>query len=161
MVFGCRRIEHESPHEAGRALLSELYREHFQAELPPILITDRGRPYFAGDSVWFSISHTKRHAFVVLSERPVGIDAEELDRIVKPGLAEKILSPGELAQYRTAPDPNRALLTFWVLKEAAAKCSGEGLRGYPDHTDFSLADPRVFEHRGCLVAIIEEDAYAV
>ena len=40
-------------------------------------------------------------------------------------------------------------------KEAAAKLSGEGLRGYPNHTNFSLDDPRVQQIDGCLVAVIE------
>ena len=161
MIFGCRVIENETPHEAGRALLAALYRNAFGSALPPIRTTDRGKPFFEHGGVHFSITHTRRHAFVVLSDRPVGIDAEEPDRIVKPQLAQKILSPGELAQYEAAPDRNRALLTFWVLKEAQVKCTGEGLRGYPNHTDFSLDDPRVFEHGGCLVAIIEEEPHAV
>ena len=49
----------------------------------------------------------------------------------------------------------RALLTFWVLKEAQVKRTGDGLRGYPNGTDFSLNDPRVTEMDGCLVAVIE------
>ena len=48
------------------------------------------------------------------------------------------------------------MLTFWVLKEAAAKLSGEGLRGYPNHTHFSLEDPRVTELDGCILAVMEE-----
>ena len=70
-------------------------------------------------------------------------------------LAEKILSPGERVQFDAAPDKRRALLTFWVLKEARVKRTGEGLRGYPNKTDFSLDDPRVTEMDGCLVAVIE------
>ena len=70
-------------------------------------------------------------------------------------LAQKILSPGERAQFEAASDPRKALLTFWVLKEAAAKLSGEGLRGYPNKTNFSLDDPRVTEIDGCLVAVME------
>ena len=160
MVFGCRTIENETPHQAGRHLLAQLYRDTFGDELPAMAVTDRGKPYFPGGAVHFSITHTRRHAFAALSDRPIGIDAEELDRQVNPKLAEKILSPGEKAQYDAAADKNRALLTFWVLKEAQAKCTGEGLRGYPNHTDLSLDDPRVFEHGGCIVAIIEEEHHA-
>ncbi len=148
-------------HEAGRALLARLYRQHFGPEMPEIAVADRGKPYFVGGNVHFSITHTKAHVFCALASRPVGIDAEELTRPVRPGLAQKILSPGELAQYTASPDKNRALLTFWVLKEAAAKCSGQGLRGYPDHTNFSLDDPRVQIIDGCLVAVIMEDEDAV
>ncbi len=147
-------LQGRSGHEAGRWLLEQLYRQATGGTVPPVAVTDRGKPYFPDSSWHFSISHTKKHAFCVLSKTPVGIDAEELDRNVDLRLAEKILSSGEKAQFDAAPDKRRALLTFWVLKEAWAKRSGEGLRGYPNHTDFSLDDPRVRELDGCLVAVI-------
>ena len=154
MILASCTLDGRTGHEAGRALLARLYRETTGQAMPPIRTAPRGKPYFA-DSPWhFSITHTRQHAFCVLSQKPVGIDAEELSRKVKPALADKILSPGERMRYEAAADKPRALLTFWVLKEAAAKCSGEGLRGYPDHTDFSLDDPRVTEIDGCLVAVI-------
>ena len=136
-------------------MLRQLYWEETGEELPEILITDRGKPYFSNSTLHFSISHTRNYAFCVLSEYNIGVDAEELDRKVNLKLAEKILSPMEKAQFNVAPAPRKALLTFWVLKEAAAKLSGEGLRGYPNHTTFSLDDPRVTEIDGCLVAILE------
>ena len=154
MILGHCPLEGQSGHEAGRELLRQLYTAQTGEPLPEILVTDRGKPFFRESPWHFSISHTKGHAFCVLSRENVGIDAEELDRRVNPALAKKILSAGELAQYEAASDRNRALLTFWVLKEAAAKYSGEGLRGYPDHTEFSLTDPRVTEIDGCLLAVI-------
>ena len=156
MVLESRRIGSETGHEVGRALLTRMYREYTGQEMPPILLAQRGKPYFADGQIHFSITHTKHHVFCALSERPIGIDAEELDRKIDLRLAEKILSPGELEQFRAAADQRLALLTFWVLKEAAAKCSGEGLRGYPNQTDFSLDDPRVTRRDGCLVAVIED-----
>ncbi len=143
-----------SGHQAGRTLLAELYREATGDPLPEILVAERGKPYFAWGGWHFSISHTGKHAFCALSRRPVGIDAEELDRKIDLRLAEKILSPGEKRQFDAAENPRLALLKFWVLKEAAAKFTGEGLRGYPKDTDFSLDDPRVRELDGCLVAVI-------
>lgn len=149
-----------SGREAGRQLLRQLYREETGEPLPPILTTPRGKPYFENSPWHFSISHTRSHAFCVLARENVAIDAEELNRKVQLRLAEKILSPREKAQFDAAPDKQRALLTFWVLKEAAAKLSGEGLRGYPVDTDFSLDDPRVTEWDGCLVAILGNDTHA-
>ena len=109
-------------------------------------------------SPWhFSISHSKRHVFCALSERNIGIDAEEMDRKASPVLADKILSAVEKTQFDTAADPRVTLLRFWVLKEAQAKLTGEGLRGYPNHTEFVLPDPRVQEMLGCLVAVMEEE----
>lgn len=146
----------QTGHEAGRQLLIKLYREETGENLPEICITDRGKPYFPDSNWHFSISHTPKHAFCVLSRNNVAIDTEELDRKVNLRLAEKILSSSEKAQFDAAPDKNRALLTFWVLKEAEAKLSGEGLRGYPNHTNFSLEDSRVMELDGCIVAVMEE-----
>lgn len=153
-IVSCE-LSGRSGHAAGRALLAEAYRAQTGKEMPPILVTDRGKPYFGTGEWHFSISHTKRHAFCALSKKPVGIDAEELDRDVSLKLADKILSPGEKEQFDAAADQRRALLTFWVLKEAQAKLTGEGLRGYPNRTDFRLDDPGVKEIDGCLVAVVE------
>ena len=148
-------LEGRNAHEAGRLLLARLYAERYGTPLPPIERTEKGKPYFPGFDAYFSISHTKKHVLCVLSDHPVGLDAEEADRPVKLSLAKHILSPGELVQYEQAEDPQQALLTFWVLKEAAAKLTGEGIVGFPNHTDFDLTDPRVQRLNGCLVAVIE------
>ena len=93
-----------------------------------IAVTRRGKPYFVGGGPHFSISHTKSRAFCVLSDCPVGIDAG---------------------------DQRLALLKLWVLKEAQAKATGEGLRGYPNKTDFRPDDPRLSVMDGHVVAVIE------
>lgn len=164
MILGAIALDGRTGHEAGRMLLRKLYRQETGENLPEIRVTDRGKPYFP-DSPWhFSISHTRRRAFCALSQHAVGIDAEEIDRNIDLRLAEKILSPGEKEQFDAAEDKRIALLKFWVLKEAAAKLSGEGLRGYPNHTDFRLDDPRLLEMEGCILAVLsaekgENDAF--
>ena len=161
LALESRPIRTFEGHAAGRALLKEMYESYTGLPMPRILIAQRGKPYFEEGNLHFSISHTKKHVFCVLSDKPVGIDAEELDRDISPALADKILSPSERAQYDAAVDKKLTLLTFWVLKEASAKCTGKGLFGYPNHTDFSLGDPRVRIYDSCLTAVIEEDAYAL
>ena len=147
-----KRLEGQSGHEAGRQLLQQLCG----GALPEIAYTKLGKPYFVDSPLHFSISHTHRHAFCVISDKPVGIDAEETDRNIRPELAEKLLSPTEMEQYRLSDEPALALLKFWVLKEAAGKCAGEGMQLWPNHTAFSLCDPRIQEIDGCIVAIIEQ-----
>ena len=144
-------------HQAGRWLLERLYRAETGLPLPPIRLTERGKPYFEDSPYHFSISHTDRHAFCVLSRVPVGIDAEELDRPVRFSLAERIFSPAEQLRFAAAVNPQEAFLALWVLKEAAAKCSGLGLMGFPNQTDFSPEDPRVRRWAGCLVAIVAQE----
>lgn len=150
------RLEGETGHQAGRRLLKEAYRQETGEALPPILITPMGKPYFENSPWHFSISHTKRHAFCVLAKENVAIDAEEMDRKVKPRFPEWVLSPVEKTQYDAAEDQQKAILTFWVLKEAAAKLSGKGMQGGFRDTAFSLEDPRVTEMDGCLVAVMTE-----
>ena len=154
-----RKIEAGQGHAAGRALLEEMYRERTGSPMPAICVTPRGKPYFLPEEnihgLHFSISHTKNYVFCVLSQQPVGLDAEEADREIDLRLAEKILSPAEKRRFSAQKDPQTALLKLWVLKEAAAKLSGQGLQGYPNHTDFDPQDPRVQEIDGCYVAILE------
>lgn len=152
-LAGCR-LDGLSGHEAGRQLLQRLYFEETGKSLPGISISEWGNPHFADNHLFFSITHTKYHAFCALSQEAIGIDAEELTRPVHLRLAKRILSQDEFLQFQQAENQQKALLTFWVLKEAAAKLSGLGLRGFPNHTHFSLDDPRVQELDGCLVAIL-------
>lgn len=148
-------------HSAAWELLRRVYREETGADMPEVRIGEFGKPYFVEGPYWFSLTHTPTHAFCALDTQPVGVDAEDLDRFVMPSVAAKVLSSGEFDQYIQAEDRHRAILTFWVLKEAKVKCSGEGLQGFPNNTEFSLNDPRVQEIDGCLVAVItQEDADA-
>lgn len=149
---GCG-LDGRSGHEAGRELLRRLYWEETGQALPEIRKGIWGKPYFADSSLKFSVTHTNRHAFCVLADCEVGIDAEELDRPVLLRAARRILSAGEMRQMEASADPRRAFLTFWVLKEAEAKLTGQGIRAFPNKTNFQLTDPRVREWDGCLVAI--------
>ncbi len=146
----------ETGHEAGRRLLAQLYRQETGEDLPPILTTRLGKPYFEHSPWHFSISHTSGHAFCVLARENVAVDAEEMDRKVRPAFPGWVLSPMEKAQYDAAENKQKAILTFWVLKEAAAKLTGEGMQGGFRHTQFQLDDPRVQEIDGCIVAIMTE-----
>lgn len=144
---------------AGKLLLRQMYEELTgEEDMPEIGKMPRGKPYFLTGDLHFSITHTKTRVFCAISDRPIGIDAEDMTRIVNPSLAEKILSAGEYAFYEAADeeDKNEILLRFWVLKEAEVKCSGLGLRGYPNHTDFRPDDARITVLDGHILAVITE-----
>lgn len=156
MRYACCRLEGRSGHEAGWALLRQLYLEETGRDLPAVRLSKTGKPYFPNSPYCFSISHTRRHAACVLGRHPVGIDLEELDRPIRLKIAARILSAPEYSQFARAADQRRAFLTFWVLKEAQLKCRGTGLQGIPNKTAFDLHDPRVWEWDGCLTAMIVE-----
>ena len=155
MVISSQALAGHSGHDAGRKLLAAIYREHIGEPIPEIAVTDRGKPCFVTGDIQFSISHTKRRVFCVLSEKQVGIDAEETDRNIDLALADKILSAPEKRRYADAPDQKAALLRLWVLKEAYAKATGRGWGSYLYETDFDPNDPRIQEINGCYVAVIE------
>lgn len=156
MLLAHAEIQPGQGHAMGRSLLAQLYRQHTGNSMPEIATTKLGKPYFTESDLHFSITHTDHHVFCALSERPIGIDAEEITRVLKPALAEKLLSPEEKAQFDAAADQQKALLTFWVLKEAQGKLEGKGMQLWPNHTHFSLDDPRVSVMHNCLLAIIED-----
>lgn len=158
MILAHCLLDGRSGHDAGRELLARHYRQATGEELPAIAVTDRGKPFFENSSWHFSISHTPKHAFCVLAEENIAIDAEEADRDINLKLADRILSPAERERFEAAEDQSAALLKLWVLKECAAKLSGEGLRGFPNKTDFSPDDPRVQTIDGCFVAIMTEES---
>lgn len=161
MYLAGKKIKPGTGHAEGRVLLAQMYGQYVGGVMPAIALTERGKPYFVGSPWQFSISHTKGHVFCALSQSKIGIDAEETDRNIRPELADQILSPMERQQFDRAEDQRLALLTFWVLKEARAKMTGEGIRFHPNQTNFSLEDSRVVRLQDCLVAVIEEEDHAV
>ena len=149
MKMRWRRLDGRDGHTVGRELLRELV-----GELPPIRVTERGKPYFETGGPHFSISHCENHVFCVVSSRNVGIDAEEMDRAVDPRLAARILSEKEMARYRAAADSRAALLRLWVQKECWAKLTGRGWGEYLRQTDFDPGGALIID--GCYVAVMEE-----
>lgn len=129
-------------HETAHRMLAELYARVTGEPMPMLSRTERGKPYWVSSPWHCSLTHTRSLAACVLADGPVGLDAEPLNRTVSPRLGEKVLSDAELAAWeRTGRDPRR-FLTWWTLKEAAVKFTGEGLRGYPRDLSFSEDLPR-------------------
>ena len=142
-------------HTVGRLLLAKLYAQATGENLPDIAVTENGKPYFPDRPWHFSISHTKNFAFCVLSDRNIGLDAEEKGRTVSPAMIEKFTSPEE--KKRLGADPRDAFLRLWVLKEAQAKLTGRGMGNWLKNTDFDPFDPKIQIIDGCYVAILEEE----
>lgn len=157
MKLKWKRLGNQSGHEAGRELLAALFREETGEDLPPILIAAQGKPYFEAGDWHFSVSHTDRHAFCVLSRHNIGIDAEEMGRKIHRRIAGRYLSDKEQKRLEKAADFDAALLRIWVLKEALAKLTGRGIGNWLKNTDFDQEDKRIACIDGCFVAILEEE----
>jgi 4'-phosphopantetheinyl transferase len=82
--------------------------------------------------LYASISHSGAWVAAAVAEVPIGIDIESLEQKQRNYLpiARHIFSKSELEQLiATEADQRSALFyTYWTIKEAAAKRSGQGLR---------------------------------
>ncbi|MFO8236673.1 MAG: 4'-phosphopantetheinyl transferase superfamily protein [Prochlorococcaceae cyanobacterium] len=80
-------------------------------------------PRLLGGAGWVSLSHSGAVLLLGFSAAPIGVDLERADRPVAPALMRRCFPPEEVAQLQAfAPEPQRAaMLTSWVLKEAAIK----------------------------------------
>lgn len=72
---------------------------------------------------FFSLSHTDGAVAVAVSRKPVGVDLECAEHLMRPGLAEKILTDEEKILPRE--DENQFLLQMWCAKEALFKAGSE------------------------------------
>ena len=152
MRIAFARLNGRDGHTVGRELLAQL----LGGNVPEISVMPQGKPYFPGNNLHFSISHTKNHAFCCISHKNIGIDAEECDRKIDRRLADKFLSPTEKRHFSNAADKRECLLRLWILKEAYGKLLGKGIGNYLAATDFSPDDPRIQVIDGCFVAVLED-----
>lgn len=78
----------------------------------------------------FNLSHTTGQVGCAVTLDPdvsVGLDLEEADRRTTATLADRFFADDETAWIHAQPDPLRAFLSVWTLKEAFVKAAGRGL----------------------------------
>ena len=110
----------------GRLLLARALVQ-LAGDGPHELVFDRlGRPEPV-HGVDLSISHTDGLACAAVGLRcRIGVDVEAR-RPVAPSLHDRVLAPEERRLVARSTDPDGDFLTFWTMKEAAAKADGRGL----------------------------------
>lgn len=96
---------------------------------PAVTVGEYGKPDFS-EGLHFSLSHAGGAAAAVLATCPVGLDLEDGAHPILPGARARLLtlfSEEEQAAAAAAKDPDRALLSLWVGREAFCKWDGRGL----------------------------------
>ena len=102
----------------GVSLLAAAYQDYAGAPLPKIVKLLTGKPLFPERPEYhYSVSHSKTHVVVALSNQPVGVDTET-HRSIKQTTIEKLTSPAELAGL--------PFFDIWVLRESLFKLTGKG-----------------------------------
>ena len=83
-----------------------------------------GKPYFANNSKYVSISHTQEYVALAVSESPIGIDVELTNRNAL-SVAKAFLQPQEIESLAGCGNAAHEALCLWSAKEAAFKLASE------------------------------------
>ena len=97
-------------------------------KLPPeIAVKEDGKPYFPGQELYFSLSHSESIALCALSDREIGADVQQ-ERPYNRNLARRFFTEAEQAYISGVEDPAYAFTQVWALKESYIKAVGKGLK---------------------------------
>ena len=89
------------------------------------LVKDQyGKPHLEGRDEHVSISHTKGYAAVIISNKPVGIDINRLDKNIE-NIAHKFINDAEAECLPEGPGKSVYIHLFWAAKEAMYKLYGK------------------------------------
>lgn len=82
-----------------------------------------GKPYFLNaEKLHFSISHSGNYAMVVMSDKEIGCDIQQITE-VKSSIADRFFSADEISYIKSTSD----FFRIWTLKESFIKAVGKGL----------------------------------
>lgn len=102
----------------ARLILEELLQEKTE-----IIYNSKGQPSIKNNSRNITISHSNELVAVLVSEKKVGVDVENINRTIEK-VATRFLSQSELDFAKKQKDAQTTMILFWSIKEAVYKCSG-------------------------------------
>lgn len=122
-----------------------------------LLFSEKGKPYLKDrNDIFFSISHSKKCCVCVVSDRVIGVDAEEIKPFSQ-RLAEKVCSENELREIEKSPDKAREFTKIWTRKESFIKMTGEGFSHGLKEADTTSKDFVIIEKNGCFISVCEKE----
>lgn len=93
-----------------------------------------GKPYLRDyPNAQFNISHSGQFVACAVSDRPIGVDIQEIVSYRR-DVAKCLFNPGELLQIESSPDPSDEFTKLWTQREAYLKMLGVGFSDYLDKT---------------------------
>jgi 4'-phosphopantetheinyl transferase len=88
---------------------------------------EHGKPSIIGHpEIHFSLSHCREAVACAVSDHPIGIDVESVQRY-RESLAQYTMNDEELRLIAEAERPDVAFIRLWTMKEARLKLTGEGI----------------------------------
>jgi phosphopantetheinyl transferase len=129
-----------------------LYRllEENGLEAGEVAFEENGKPFFRGNPIYFSLSHSRDICAAAVSDKPIGVDVEIVKDSYNSHLVARSLSPEEKMVF------DGDFARIWCRKESIAKLTGRGLTGYPADIDTLSHDfkEESVSHNGALYWLI-------
>lgn len=109
-------------------LLCRALREEYGiADQPTFVIGEHGKPALAKyPHIHFNLSHCRTAVVCAVSDSPVGIDIESLERKTSDSLVSYTMNNEE--QRQIAGSGTHTFFRLWTMKEALVKLRGTGLQ---------------------------------
>jgi 4'-phosphopantetheinyl transferase len=141
------RLPHVRQHKiVARARLRQIlsgYLDRSPREIK-ISIGLQGKPQVAG--IDFNLSHSGDLVVYAVSDRPVGIDIEQVRSMDLAGIIQRFFAPSEFAAWQklSSADQELAFFRTWTVKEAYLKAIGTGLHTPLSEVEVSIdQDPPI------------------
>lgn len=97
------------------------------AELPQFTMGEHGKPTLVGHpDIHFNMSHCHGVVACAVSDQPVGIDVERIDRY-DPDLLQRTMNAIERKLIAASADAATMFIRLWTMKESVLKLTGEGI----------------------------------
>lgn len=104
-------------------------RECFGIASAGIAYGEYGKPYFPDyPNIHFNISHCDKGCAVVIANRPVGVDIQDV-RPFSWDIARRVCCEQELEELEQSQDWDRLFTWMWAVKESVGKMWGNGIIG--------------------------------
>lgn len=90
---------------------------------------DGKKPFLqSSKSIFFNVSHSKNNAVIAISNQPIGIDIEFLNKDFDfSAILPHSFNKSEIEQIYNAANKTNTFFTFWTRKEAIVKATGKGI----------------------------------
>lgn len=124
-ISSCRSESVKKEKIAVWKLLEKAVREFLNLDFDNLEFTKTPNGKWICPEFYFSLSHSGDIIAVAISRDPVGVDVQKF-RLIRQGLAERILTENELAAFESVPPDKREefIHCAWAGKESAFKRDG-------------------------------------
>ena len=129
---------------------------------PLLSFSERGKPFFEADNLFFNLSHSKGKVCAVISAvGETGVDIQKKSTFSK-NMKERVFNDSECLLGKKQPDESAFFTRLWAIKESYLKTTGTGIAFDIRSLDFSkqcLFD--CFEKDGLFYSVLTEGEFAI